>query len=400
MKTVNINKISAIFLGIVLLSSVLSSAAYAGLPITDLSIEKTSDQTTAAPGDLWDFSVAVTNNSLDLAEFAEIVDPLGSNLEFIGASPDICSLAPPPINTLFCFLPTLSTGEEFNVDITVRIDPTTPLGTEIPNKASVFGDSSASTPDDEDEIFLMVGTEDPCICKNLSIKPRLINGANLAKFLNRAEVTDLGTDMKVLVLVPWAASILCSGGDGECEGRFLLSATHGDWRTNTLSTPRDAESVDAPGHFEIVKRNVIEEGPDDFEFSIECIEDCSSDQPSEKKVPTQFGAFVFIPNKGDTGFDVSGTINLQIVPINPVNGPPCEMSEGWEMILKINTMGKPTKQGTGDTKKRVIDVPNSDFDGDGRINMVEAGPDGEIGTKDDPKNADGVPHWLNPKIKA
>jgi len=402
MKTVNINKISAIFLGVVLLSSVLSSAAYAGgLPITDLSIKKTSNQATAAPGELWDFSVAVTNNSQDPAEFAEIVDPLGSNLEFVMASPDVCSLAT-SINTLFCFLPTLSTGEEFVVDITTKVKSTTPLGTKILNKASVFGDSSAPTPDDEDETFLMVNdpTPVPCKCEKLSIKPEIAKkGIKDVRILS--EVIDMGTKMKVVFRIPWTASILCSGGAGTCEGTLLLTSVDVDWISNITPTTSKSANSDTSGllgHVEVVDRKInIKAGKDGFIDTIQCEgkkkkQTCVS---LEKRVVTQFSSIISLPNNADTNMDLIGTVTLTIAADANTK---CATTDGWEkMIIKIKT--SLDKNNRGNKKQFVVDVPTSDYDGDGKTNAGEGGKDGKIGTKDDPRNNQGLPNWLNPKIK-
>ncbi len=398
MKTVNINKISAIFLGVVLLSSVLSSAAYAGgLPITDLSIKKTSNQATAAPGELWDFSVAVTNNSQDPAEFAEIVDPLDSNLEFVMASPDICSLAT-SINTLFCFVPTLLTGEEFVVDITTRVKSTTPLDIQIPNKASVFGDSSASTPDDEDEIFLLVGAN--CVCDKLSIKPEIAKkGIKDVRILS--EVIDMGTKLKVVFRIPWTASILCSGGAGTCEGTLLLTRVDVDWISNitpTTSKSANSNTLGLLGHVEVVDRKInIKAGKDGLINTIQCEgkekkQTCVS---LEKRVVTQFTSIISLPNNADTNMDLPGKVTLTI---EAAPNTKCATTDGWEkMIIKIKT--SLDKNNRGNKKQFVVDVPTSDYDGDGKTNAGEGGKDGKIGTKDDPRNNQGLPNWLNPKIK-
>ena len=398
MKTVNINKISAIFLGVVLLSSVLSSAAYAGeVIVTDLSIEKTSDQTTATPGDLWDFSVAVTNNSLDPAEFAEIVDPLGSNLEFVGASPDVCSLAT-SINTLFCFLPTLSTGEEFKVDITTRVKSTTPLGIEIPNTASVFGDSSASTPDDEDTITLMI--IEGCVCDSLSIKPKLTSDL---KWRIKGVVSKTNALVDVSIFMPWEVSFKCLGNSGTCVGKYdLLGIENPDWFADTdqpLPIPAEGNHV-SHKHFrvsdKITEKNwvKIQDGP----MSIDCNGECDGKTVVRDFVKTKYITKISNKDKnlGQTNLEVTGSIQIAIIVSDQTI---CPNSNIWEMTLEIDSEefpGEKRKNKGTNTRVNVIDIDNSDFDGDGATNKSEAGPDNELGTADD--TTDGLPNYLNPKI--
>jgi len=390
MKTVNTNKISAIFLGVVLLSSVLSTAAYAGgLPITDLSIKKTSNQATAAPGDLWEFSVAVTNNSQEPAEFAEIVDKLDSNLEFDSASPDICSLAP-SINTLFCFLPTLSTGEEFVVDITTRVKSTTPLGIEIPNIASVFGDSSASTPDDEDDIFLMIDAPQICTCDKITIKPLLTKSGEWrikGLALQTAESVDIS------IFMPWEVSITCKGNSGMCAASYDLIGFDLDgsldpknkWTHGIGLLGPKKEGVDAKGnpvntvgdppkqkHFRVAN-NVNEKEWIKFQDgpgTIDCTGECDGTTMVRKTVKTKYITQIINEPSGKGLLEFQGSIAIDIFLPDPNECPNKNTKKTWTVILQIDTTGLKKDAGTN-TRINIIDTDASDFDGDGSTNEQE-----------------------------
>ena len=156
MKTVNINKISAIFVGVVLLTSVLSSVAYAGgVPINPI-VNKTSTQTAALPGGEWDFTLGVLNDGTETLDFAVLGDPLDSNLEFVSVVNDSDCFYDDIEHEVVCFIIALATGEEFTTDVTVRVLPSTTSGTEIPNTAHVFVDEDDIPEDSSDPIFLLI----------------------------------------------------------------------------------------------------------------------------------------------------------------------------------------------------------------------------------------------------
>lgn len=399
MKTVNINKISAIFLGAVLLTSVLSSVAYAGgVPINPI-VNKTSTQTVALPGGEWDFTLGVLNDGTETLDFAVLGDPLDSSLEFVSVVNDSDCFYDDIEHEVVCFIIALATGEEFTTDVTVRVLPSTPSGTEIPNTAHVFVDEDDIPEDSSDPIFLFVGTEDACKCEELSIKPRLLNGRSFGVFVNRVKVEKDGAALEVSVMVPWTATTLCSGSPGECKGTFVLSGSDENWMVNVnTGNQRTAESTifgEEFGHKEVDKRQTLKPGPDKQPNSIQCEGACpaTTKKPVERTVYTQYKTTLFVPG-ADISFDVTGKITLEIKATEDFT---CVKKKGWKMILAIDSRGQNTIR--GDTKLLSIDIPDSDFDGDGRTNRQEAGKDGMINTKDDPKNAKGVPDWLNPAVK-
>lgn len=398
MKTVNINKISAIFLGVVLLTSVLSSVAYAGgVPINPI-VNKTSTQTAALPGGEWDFTLGVLNDGTETLDFAVLGDPLDSNLEFVSVVNDSDCFYDDIEHEVVCFIIALATGEEFTTDVTVRVLPSTPSGTEIPNTAHVFVDEDDIPEDSSDPIFLLISDEeeDDCTCESISIRPRLLNEDKKkekpvikieSEIDNRAAT---GTKMKILITMPWTASITCSGNKGGCIGNFIVKANPEDTFTTGLpGNPQTATIVSGLGFVEIIQRN-NKVGLDKTPTLIECEGDCPS-TPVTRRIVTAYEVFIentSAQNK-DTRFQVTGTIHLKIEP--DIENNPCNNASGWEMTLVIkSSAGK--KKGPA-AMKAVIDEKKSDYDGDGMTNEQEGFGDDDT-TNDDVNPKNGTPDYL------
>jgi len=392
MKTVNINKISAIFLGVVLLTSVLSSVAYAGgVPINPI-VNKTSTQTAALPGGEWDYTLGVLNDGTVTLDFAVLGDPLDSNLEFVSVVNDSDCFYDDIEHEVVCFIIALATGEEFTTDVTVRVLPSTPSGTEIPNTAHVFVDEDDIPEDSSDPIFLLISDEeeDDCTCESISIRPRLQNEGkkNEKPVIKIESLYDnrgaTGTKLKILITMPWTASITCSGNKGGCIGNFIVKANPFDTFTTGLpGNPQTATIVDGDGFVEIIQRNK-KFGVDKTPSQIECEGDCA-ETPVPRRILTSYEILIenTSPQNKDTRPQITGTIHLAIEP--DLQTAPCKNASGWEMTLVIKSSAGKKRGPNG--MGSIIDEKKSDYDGDGMTNEQEGFGDKDT-TNDDvnPKN--------------
>ncbi len=399
MKTVNINKISAIFLGVVLLTSVLSSVAYAGVVPINPIVNKTSTQTAALPGGEWDFTLGVLNDGTETLDFAVLGDPLDSNLEFVSVVNDSDCFYDDIEHEVVCFIIALATGEEFTTDVTVRVLPSTPSGTEIPNTAHVFVDEDDIPEDSSDPIFLFISDEeeDDCTCESISIRPRLLNEDKKGEkpvvrinslYDNRAKQT--GTKIEILITMPWTASITCSGNKGGCIGNFFINFNPFDtFVTGLPGNPQPADLVSGVGFVEVKQRNnkfVADKTPS----TIECEGDCES-TPVTRRILTAYQVFIentSAQNK-DTRPQITGTIHLAIEP--DIENNPCNNASGWEMTLVIKSSAGKPRGAAG--MKFIIDEKKSDYDGDGMTNEQEGFGDKDT-TNDDVNPKNGTPDYL------
>ena len=398
MKTVNTNKIAAVFIGVVLLSSVSASPAYAGLVQQfDLTANKTSNQTTAAPGGEWVFSLGATNNSQDTLDFGVLGDPLDSRLEFVSVVNDSDCFYDDVEHEVVCFLISLATGEEFSTDVTVRVDPTTPLGDEIPNRANVFGDDDDIPENTSDDIFLLVSNG--CTCDTYSIFPKIASNGEwqIKGFVTKPNAAHVNVEIRM----PWTVELLCAGSEGTCDSQFLLSGFElADWKSalGKGTGVKDAKGPDTEGNHFRVNSYKAQTGPSTIDCDAKCDEKKKiKGVKKTQKVRTKYTTMITNTDKTDARLDVSGTIllTLQISGSNP-----CANFNSWTMDIVIDSLEKPGEKKKNqekpnqNTRINVIDFANSDFDGDGVKNIDEdANGDGDI--RNDDSDNDGFPEYVD-----
>jgi uncharacterized protein (TIGR03437 family) len=122
-----------------------TTAIVTGVPTTDanLSISKTAQPTTVAPGANVVYTLTITNQGPDAASSVTVEDNLLSNLSFVSCTATAGGTCAGTGNNRTVTFPTLASGATATVMLTAKVSTSVPGGTTISNTATV----NAATPD-------------------------------------------------------------------------------------------------------------------------------------------------------------------------------------------------------------------------------------------------------------
>jgi len=229
----------------------------------------------------------------------------------------------------------------------------------------------------------MVGTE--CKCDELLIIPFKEKrkdpvSAQMSVFTDK-KFNDLtghkGRSILVNIDTTWAISLGCKGIGGSCSARYDITVEEEVWMAGIKGTNKfEAVSESPEVWFGHRNQNKLSAGAQTF---IECTSDCPQG-PGQgptgitKNEGSHFETHLVKKGGGEAFEDITGTVKLIIKP-STATKKECTTAKEWTMILKIKSSLGKNKKDPDDPKKTIkfpiIDVPNSDYDGDGASNEQE-----------------------------
>ncbi|HEX7150879.1 MAG TPA: IPTL-CTERM sorting domain-containing protein [Thermoanaerobaculia bacterium] len=136
-----------------------STGASAPTPIVvvenaDLSVDKTTTATTAAPGGTFSYTISLTNNGPDAAANVVMTDILPADLQFVSINaPAGFTCVNPAVNTngtVTCSAATLANGTTAIFTLTVRVSPSATSGT-VTNGVTVTSATDDGTPGNDSD---------------------------------------------------------------------------------------------------------------------------------------------------------------------------------------------------------------------------------------------------------